>query len=188
MAIADLKLGPIPDAAQQDIDEVQEHYGFVPNIAAMMANAPAVIAGYRRFAGAFDETSLSPVERHVVLLAASVANECEYCVAAHSAAAVMSDSAGDIVDAIRHDQAIEDERLEALRALTAELVTERGWPSEATIQRFFDAGFQAPQVLEVVMGVALKTLTNYTNHIAATPLDNQFASFEWSASPQRTRG
>ena len=87
----------------------------------------------------------------------------------------------EVVRALLDGVSIADARLEALRALTAEIVERRGWPTETSIAAFFAAGYANEQLLEVVLGVGMKTLSNYTNHIAHTPLDKQFASAAWSA-------
>jgi alkylhydroperoxidase family enzyme len=55
----------------------------------------------------------------------------------------------------------------------------RGWVEETDIERFIAAGFTRAQVLEVILGVAMKTISNYSNHIAETPLDEAFAGAAW---------
>jgi alkylhydroperoxidase family enzyme len=85
-----------------------------------------------------------------------------------------------VVQAIRAGRPIVDYKLEALRRFTAAVVTMRGWPSEADTRGFLDAGYTRAQILEVVLGVGMKTLSNYTNHIADTPLDHAFAKAAWS--------
>jgi uncharacterized peroxidase-related enzyme len=171
-----------PEAARTELEKVKEQYGFVPNFFGVMANAPPALIAYRTLNRLFDETTLLPLERQVVILACSVANRCEYCVSAHSAAARSQNVPAEIVDAIREEQSLSDRRLEALCLLTTQIVAQRGWPKEEAIDEFLAAGFAPHQVLEVLLGVAMKTLSNYTNHIADTPLDSQFAGAEWSAS------
>lgn len=80
----------------------------------------------------------------------------------------------------RDGKPISDTKLEALRRLTAVIVTSRGWPSERDTKAFLDAGYLAAQVLEFVLGVELKTLSNYANHIASIPLNATFAGVKWS--------
>ena len=58
--------------------------------------------------------------------------------------------------------------------LYAALVASHGWPTETDTKIFLAAGYGQQQILEVVLGVGLKTLSNYTNHIAETPLDEAF--------------
>jgi len=169
-----------PDAAG-DLQHVQQKYRFIPNLMGIMANAPPVLKAYLELNVLFDQTTLSPLERQIVILATSVANGCEYCVAAHSAAAQMQHVPADVISAIRDGRPLSVPRLEAVRLVTEDIVKSRGWPDDVVLQQFFDAGFSASQVLEVILGVAMKTLSNYTNHVAATPLDRQFAGAKWSA-------
>lgn len=169
-----------PEAAKATLADAEKAYGFVPNLLAMMAEAPALLKAYRALSGLFDETSLSPAERQVVLLTTSYENDCEYCVAAHSAIATMQKVPSDVVQAIRDGKPITDRKLEALRRFTAAVVNTRGWPSDAETEAFLNAGYGRQQVLEVVLGVGIKTVSNYANHMADTPLDQAFARVAWS--------
>lgn len=169
-----------PSGATQALLDTQKAYGFVPNLMGVMAEAPALLKAYRSVVGLFDETSLTPTERQVVLLAVSEENGCGYCVAAHTVIAGMQHVSAEVVNAIRAGAPIADPKLEALRRLTADVVAQRGWPSADVMAAFLDAGYTHTQVLEVVLGVGVKTLSNYTNHIAHTPLDTAFAKAEWS--------
>ncbi len=116
-----------------------------------------------------------------MLLTASRLNGCEYCVAAHSTVAKLSEVPASVVNAVREDRPLEDPRLEALSQFTRLVVEQRGWVGEAAVDAFIDAGFTRAQVLEVVLGVAMKTLSNYTNHLAEPALDAAFAGEEWRA-------
>jgi len=170
-----------PQGAAELLKKAEEKYGFVPNILGVMAEAPAILKAYMTLAGIFDETSFTQTERQIVLLAASLSNECEYCMAAHTAIANMQDVPNDVVDAIRNNDPIEDSKLEALRRLAQEIADTKGNPSEKTLKAFLDAGYAQGQILEVILGVGFKTLSNYTNHIAETPLDEAFKPTEWHA-------
>ncbi|HWK10689.1 MAG TPA: carboxymuconolactone decarboxylase family protein [Vicinamibacterales bacterium] len=125
------------------------------------------------------QTSLNPIEQQVVLAAASIANGCEYCVAAHSAGLKMAGLAPEQLDALRAGRALSNAKLEALRAFTTAIVERRGWIKQTEFQKFLDAGYRREQVFEVLVGVAMKTLSNYANHIAGTPLDTQLQPFAW---------
>lgn len=169
-----------PEAARQTLTDAGQAYGFVPNLLGVMAEAPALVKAYRTLAGLFEETSFSPAERQVILLSVSAENACTYCVAAHSVIAGMQKVPSEVVEAIRDGKPIADRKLEALRRFTESLVASRGWPTEADTTTFLNAGYSRAQVLEVVLGVGFKTLSNYTNHIADTPLDEAFAKASWS--------
>lgn len=169
-----------PAEAREALQAAQAQYGFIPNLFGVMANAPPLLEAYRSLGKLFSSTSFSPLEQQVVLLAASAVNRCEYCMAAHSMAAKMHNMPEDVLRAMREGQPIEDERLEALRSLTEEIVETRGWPEPASIDAFLNAGFAPPQVFEIILGVGMKTLSNYTNHLAQTPLDPPFAPQAWT--------
>jgi uncharacterized peroxidase-related enzyme len=171
-----------PKQAQEDLQAVAERYGFVPNLMGVMASAPSLLKAYLQIAELFSRTSLTPVEQQVVLLTVSASNGCDYCMAAHSVVARMQKVPDEVVRALRDGLPLADARLQSLRALTADIVERRGWPTEQSVAAFLAAGFANEQILEVILGVGMKTLSNYTNHIAHTPLDPQFAAAAWSAA------
>lgn len=168
-----------PSDARPVLAEAKSMFGFVPNLMAVMASAPPLLKAYLELKDLFEETSFTPTEQQVVLLAASSANQCEYCVAAHTVIAGMQKVPPGVVDAIRDGRPIADTRLEALRRFTSAVVASRGNPSAEQLRQFHEAGYGERQVLEVILGVGFKTLSNYTNHLAGTPLDAAFAKAAW---------
>jgi uncharacterized peroxidase-related enzyme len=168
-----------PEKSRPLMRGVEKAFGFVPNVSAVLAESPPTLNAYMTLSKIFDETSFTPAERQVVILAINEYNECHYCVAAHSVIADMHGVPDDAVEAIREGHPIADRRLEALRDFTRKIVDRRGWVDEAEIEAFMAAGFERHQVLEVILGVAMKTISNYANHIADTPLDEAFANRAW---------
>ena len=168
-----------PEASRPILEGARKSFGFVPNLLGKLAEAPAALEGYLALTGLVARTSFSPAEQQVVLIAASVENGCEYCVAAHSTIAAMHKVPEDVIAALRANSAIPDPRLEALRQFTATLVEKRGHASDQEVQDFLAAGFTRAQVLEVVLGIAMKTLSNYANHLIDTPVDAAFAPRAW---------
>ena len=174
-----------PKESLEILETTEKAYGFIPNLVAVLAESPAGVKGYRTLMDIFDESSFMPTERQVVLLAVSRYNECHYCVAAHSVIADMQKVPQDVIDAIRNDLPIADYKLEALRIFTTKVVDQRGWVSKEDIQAFLDSSYTRQQLIEVIMGVSLKTYSNYLNHIAEIPVDDAFATRAWSASDIR---
>jgi uncharacterized peroxidase-related enzyme len=168
-----------PAAARETLQAVRQKYGFVPNLLGELAAAPSVLKAYVTLNALLANSSLRPIEQQVVLIAASVTNGCTYCVAAHTAGLKAAGLPDAQIDALRSGQPLADHRLQALRALTTAIVDRRGRITERELQPFLDAGFMQEQVLEVLLGVALKTLSNYSNHIAETPIDAQLQPFAW---------
>lgn len=170
-----------PEEARSLLQGASEKLGFVPNLYGLLAEAPKALEAYFTLSDLFGETSLTPVEQQVVLLAVSVENECRFCVAAHSTIArhmVKVDSAA--VDALRDQRRIDDPRLEALRRFTTAVTRERGAVRGAELDAFLQSGYTRQQVIEVVLGVTMKTLSNYSNHVFDTPVDDAFAGEAWA--------
>ena len=170
-----------PEASRPMLEGAKKAYGAVPNLLGVMAEAPALLEAYITIGQIFEKSSFTPTERQIVLIAVSALNQCEYCVAAHSVIASMQEVPRDVVDAIREGRPIADAKLEALRTFAAAVVAHRGFVADDEVQAFLDAGYSRPQVLEVILGVGMKTLSNYTNHIAGTELDSAFSSRAWKA-------
>ncbi|MEV0584465.1 carboxymuconolactone decarboxylase family protein [Nonomuraea sp. NPDC050310] len=150
-----------------------------------MAESPELLAGYNALAEQFGKSSLPAVAKQVVLITASVANGCEYCVAAHSTLALRARVPAAVVEDLRADRPLDDPALEAVRRLTHAMVAQRGWVTEAEIEEFLAAGHTRRHVLDIVLGVGMKTLSNYTNHIACTPLDPAWADQAWTGAQVR---
>ena len=167
------------------LEDAQARYGFVPNLLGNMAHAPVTAKGYLALGDLVGQSSFDATEQQVIMLAVSRYNECEYCVGAHSAISAMNKLPADVIDSIRSDQPIADSKLEALRAFTTRMVDQRGWLSEEDVGDFLAAGYSRGQILEVVLGVAMKTISNYTNHVAGTELDAAFADFAWKSANNR---
>lgn len=170
-----------PETSKGFLTAAQKAYGFVPNLLAGMAEAPALLEGYMTLAGIFDKTSFSETERQIILMTNNRLNGCVYCMAAHTTISQMSGVPADVVTALRENTVIADAKLEALRQFAIVINESRGWPSEADVAAFLSAGYTQQNILEVILGTALKTLSNYTNHIAETPLDNAFQANAWSS-------
>lgn len=154
----------------------------MPNLIKELAAAPAAVNAYVTLSGLFDGTSLTPVERQIVLATTSTENGCAYCVAAHTAGLKMTGLVDDQIEALRERRALADRKFEALRIFTTAVVNTRGLIEENDLDAFRQAGYTREQVLEVLVGVAMKTLSNYANHIAETPLDKQLEAFVWEPS------
>ncbi|WP_136248412.1 carboxymuconolactone decarboxylase family protein [Halomonas borealis] len=168
-----------PQASQPLLDDSVSAFGMVPNLHAVMAEAPGLLEGYQRLHQLFLDSSFDDEETTVVWQTINVEHACHYCVPAHTGIAHQMKVDSAITDALRDETPLPTDRLEALRTFTLAVVRQRGEVDAATVQRFLDAGYQHRHVLEVILGLSQKVMSNYTNHLAATPLDKPFAEFEW---------
>lgn len=170
-----------PEASRATLDAAMKKYGFVPNLYGVLAESPTAVQAYAAINKALEHSALTPVEQQVVTLTVSAANHCVYCVGAHSTVAQMVRMPEDILAALRAQQALPDAKLNALRVLVGSVVQHRGWVPEADLEPFVAAGYSQQHMLDVLTIVALKTFSNYVNHIAHTPLDVQFAAQRWKS-------
>jgi uncharacterized peroxidase-related enzyme len=168
-----------PEAAKPQLEKSGKAFGQIPNLMGVMAESPAVLKGYMDLSETLVRSTLEPAERHAVMLMVSVTNECRYCVAAHTGLARGAGLPADVIIGIREDDDIDDERIEALCLFTAAMVKSRGNVSDAEVSDFLDAGYTKANLLEVAAHVALKTFSNYVNHLAKTHVDASFAMNKW---------
>lgn len=170
-----------PEASKPFIEGAQKAFGFLPNLTAMFASSPAMIEAYGVLAGHFEKTNLTPTERQIVLMTTSRLNGCEYCVAAHSTVSQMQKVPADVIEALRDGTQIADLKLQALHVFTARIHEARGHLDQSDVDAFLAAGYTQANILDVILGGGLKTLSNYTNHIAQTPVDAPFQANAWKA-------
>ena len=168
-----------PAASKALLESAKRKVGFVPNLYAGMAEAPAMLEGYMAISQIFDKTSFSPTERQIILMTSNRLNGCTYCMAAHTSISQASGVPKDVVTALRDNTPIADPKLEASRQFAIVIVESRGWPNHDQIQKFLDVGYTKQNILEVILGAAMKVMSNYTNHIVDTPLDEAFKPNAW---------
>ncbi|WP_018990196.1 carboxymuconolactone decarboxylase family protein [Aromatoleum toluclasticum] len=169
-------------SAKAVLDKALRQVGFIPNMYANMVHSPGVLNTYLDGYAAFrNDSGFTPAEQEVVFLAISRENGCEYCVGAHSLIAdKFSGVPVEVTDAIRDGRPLPDARLQALAEFTRVMVASRGLPRRTEVDAFLSAGYTEHQILEIVLAIAVKTLSNYSNHLFHTELDEKFAERRWA--------
>ena len=168
-----------PEASKELLARSKKANGRIPGLHATMAEAPGLLEGYQLLHKLFLDSTFDKDELTVIWQSVNVEHACHYCVPAHTGIAKAMKVDDAITDALRDSTPLPNERLEALRTFTLAMVRERGDVDEAAVQAFLDAGFTKRQVLEVILGVSQKVMSNYTNHLAQTPVDAPFEKFAW---------
>ncbi len=168
-----------PEGSQAILAQSLKTNGRIPGLHGVMAEAPGLLEGYNVLHKLFTNSSFDKDELTVIWQSVNVEHACHYCVPAHTgiARAMKVDDA--ISDALRNETPLPNARLEALRTFTLSMVRERGNVDEQTVQAFLDAGFNKRHILEVILGISQKVMSNYTNHLAQTPVDEVFRKFAW---------
>jgi alkylhydroperoxidase family enzyme len=172
-----------PEASKAALVHAKETFGFIPNLEGIFAEAPMLLQGSMALWDLFTTSSFSEIEQQVIYLSANYEHECHYCMAAHSGLAKMIGMSALDIQALRDGTALVDPKLQALRHFTQRMIQARGWVNDREIETFLAAGYSKQQVLEVILGIAIKVMHNYTNHIAKTPLDKAFQPYVWSKHP-----
>ena len=163
-----------PDQAtgqgQRLLHGVQNKLGFVPNIMRTMANSPAVLQGYLDFSSALSKGTLSPKFREQIALAVSEINDCQYCLAAHSAIGRTVGLSEEAIEDSRRGESPDTKEATAL-AFTRHVVLNRGWVTDEEVAKLRKAGFTEGAIVELIANISLILFTNYFNHVAETEVD-----------------
>ncbi|MEO3416283.1 carboxymuconolactone decarboxylase family protein [Roseovarius sp. CAU 1744] len=168
-----------PQASVEWLKKAEANFGMIPNVEKVMALSPQLLAGYTFMWDGFNTSSLDEQERQVVYMTANYENECNYCVPWHSILAEQSGLTATDIDALRGGGKLSDPKQNALGEFTRLLIANRGKISQMQLQAFFDAGYTSQQALEVILALAVKLISNYTNSIAGTPLDTNARHKHW---------
>jgi len=169
-----------PEEARDILKNARENYAFLPNLLGALAESPAALEAYTTLNSIYEKTDLDAKERQILFLAISHENACHYCMAAHSAIATQSGLDEETLKALRDGAPLPDAKQNALAEFARKIVRERGHLGEGDVDAFLQAGYTRANVFDVLLANATKTLSNYANHIAETPVDTAFDSFTWS--------
>jgi alkylhydroperoxidase family enzyme len=168
-----------PADAKPLLEASLKNFGMLPGLHGVMAEAPAVLEGYQVLHDLFQKTSFDADELTVVWLTINVEHACHYCVPAHTAIAHMMNVDSNIISALRDETPLASDKLEALRNFTLAITRQRGNVTQDQLDAFYTAGYSQQQVLEIILGLAQKVMSNYVNHVAETPVDAPFQRFAW---------
>ncbi|MDW1744119.1 carboxymuconolactone decarboxylase family protein [Vibrio sp. Vb2531] len=175
-----------PEESKSLVEQSQKGFGMLPNLHAVLAEAPATYEAYNT---AFDlfmkNTTLSPLEQQVVFMTANFENNCHYCVPGHTWMMKAGKMPDEVIEALREGTAIPDTKLQALHDFTKALLDNRGHIGDQRLQVFLGAGFTKRQALEVLTGLSAKLISNFTNALAHTEPDAPFQKFAWTHPSER---
>lgn len=170
-----MKTFTIPTAAtvspanQAIFANLQKGLGMVPNLYATLAHSEHALGNYLTLQNG--KSSLNAKEREVINLVVSQVNECAYCLAAHTALGGMVGFTPEQIIAIRQGGAAFDARLDALARLVKSTTERRGHADPALLDAFFAAGYTEGQLVDTVMVIGDKIITNYLHALTQVPVD-----------------
>jgi uncharacterized peroxidase-related enzyme len=181
-AMSDFNVHTIDAAPSESIPALRrlEHgIGFVPNLAATMAESPTLINAFVNLRQTLAGGELTGVEREIVALAVSLENDCDYCMAAHSTFALMQNADHDAVAAARAGDEPNDPKLGALYRFARSLVASKGHVSDDETQALLAAGYSRGALFEAIAQAGHTTLANLAHGISKAPLDDAFKPQTW---------
>ena len=173
-------LDSAPAKSVRALRTLEQGLGFVPNLAATMAESPTLITGFVDLRKTLAAGELTGVEREIVALAVSFENDCDYCMAAHSTFALMQHAAEEDVSAAREGVAPADPKLGPIYRFARSLVATKGHVAQHATQELLDAGYSRSALFEVVAQVGHTTLANFAHTISNAPVDEGFAAQAWA--------
>ncbi|PPK95828.1 MULTISPECIES: carboxymuconolactone decarboxylase family protein [Nonlabens] len=168
-----------PEESKPLLEGSQKSFGMIPGLHGVLAASPQLLKAYQQLHELFMNSSFNTDELTVVWQTINVEHGCHYCVPAHTGIAKMMKVDDAITEALRNETPLADSKLEALRTFTLSLVRNRGNVSQEDLDTFYAAGYGEQQVLDIILGLSQKVISNYTNHIANTPVDAAFEKFAW---------
>ncbi|SDG85789.1 carboxymuconolactone decarboxylase family protein [Psychroflexus sediminis] len=176
-----LEINEAKKEAKEILEATKSKMGAIPNLYKMMANNPSLLIAYTQADDTFRNNSgFTSQEQEVILLSVAIYNNCHYCVAAHSFIAKnQSHVSSDVLEALRNQEKLPDDKLNALSTFAKSVAKERGYPTDEATKALKDKGYGDEHIAGVVTGVGMKTMSNYINHIGKTPVDDMFSEFKW---------
>jgi uncharacterized peroxidase-related enzyme len=141
-----------------------EKLGFVPNVLRLYALRPSHLVRWNEHYEELmkGDSGLSKAEREMIAVVVSVANECRYCIAAHSAALRKLTKDPALADAIAddHTAAALEPRVRAMLDYARKLTLRPAAMSEADVDGLRAAGWTDEDVMDIAEVTGMFNLTN----------------------------
>jgi uncharacterized peroxidase-related enzyme len=169
--IAALNIEAAPEASRSALNAMQKKIGRIPNLFRVFANSPAALNGYLGLSNTLASGMLDAKTQDRIALAVAELNGCGYCLSAHTYLGKHVSKLEDDEIMANRKGASHDQKADAAVKFAVTTVRERGHVSDADFNAVRDAGFNDAEIVEIVLQVALNTLTNYVNEVAKTDVD-----------------
>jgi AhpD family alkylhydroperoxidase len=171
-----------PAGSRRFMVATQDHLGYLPAATARWAASPHLLEAFGRMLAIFENGTLDPVAREVVVMTIATRNGCHICVAMHSARLTALGASPDIIAALRDAAPLADQRLDAIRMFTLRVLDTAGDVGDDALRAFLASGFTRQNALEVVLGIGTYTMSTLANRLTDPPLDDRLSAFAWSTA------
>lgn len=154
---------------QAIFDTLKGKLGFVPNLYATYAHSKTALNDYLTFSGR--TTTLNNKEKEIVNLVTSQINDCKYCLAAHTAMGKMAGFSEDEILSIRKNDISFNEKFSALANFVSQTVSNKGRTPENSTIALLEAGYTKENVIDIIVLIGDKTISNYIHNVTQVPVD-----------------
>ena len=161
-----------PAGSRRFMAATQNHLGYLPAATARWAASPHLLEGFAKLNAIFENGTLDPVAREVVVLTVATRNGCHICVAMHTARLTALGASADVIAALRDALPLGDERLDAIRVFTLRVLDTAGDVGNDALRAFLASGYTRQNALEVVLGIGTYTMSTLANRLTGAPLDD----------------
>ncbi|MFG2651134.1 carboxymuconolactone decarboxylase family protein [Streptomyces sp. NPDC048436] len=154
-----------PAESRAAMERTAAAFGKTPDAVARLAESPELLNGFLELSASFERTTLEPVAREVVVMVIAARNDCHICVTMHTGKLRKLGADSTLIAALREQRELTDERLEAIRQFTLEVLRTSGAVEDAELKDFLAAGYTKRNALEVVMGIGTYTMSTLANRL-----------------------
>ncbi|MGI5348847.1 carboxymuconolactone decarboxylase family protein [Streptomyces sp. CA-250714] len=166
-----------PAASRRILEATQQRLGFLPSAMARLAVSPHTLEAFTRMSAAFEAATLDVLARETVILTVATRNRCHVCVAMHTRKLRALDADEELIEALREARPLHDERLEAVRVFTMEVLDRAGEVDTGSLDALVVHGYTLEQALEVVLGIGAYTLSTLANRLTGAPVDAELEPY-----------
>ncbi|MFF3454480.1 carboxymuconolactone decarboxylase family protein [Streptomyces sp. NPDC002730] len=154
-----------PAASRRSMESTIKHLGHLPSAVAKLAASPHLLDGFLKLSAMFEQTTLEPVAREVVVMTVATRNECHVCVAMHTGKLRSLGAEEELIAALCEQKPLDDERLEGVRQFALEVLRTAGGVGDEELGAFLAQGYTEQNALEVVMGIGTYTMSTFANRL-----------------------
>ncbi|MGW7089232.1 carboxymuconolactone decarboxylase family protein [Streptomyces sp. NPDC054871] len=154
-----------PAESRAAMERTAAAFGKTPSAVALLAESPELLNGFLELSASFEQSTLEPVARETVIMTIAVRNDCHICVTMHTAKLRKLGAGTELIAALRQGEALSDERLEAIRQFTLEVLATAGGVADDDLKAFLAHGYTERNALEVVLGIGTYTMSTLANRL-----------------------
>lgn len=165
------------DKSKELLNNSIKSFGVVPNLHGVLAVSPSTLEAYQQLHALALDSSFTKEELTIVWQSINVEHDCHYCIPGHAMIAHSMKIDSTLIDALENKQPMPTEKFRILQNTTLKILQNRGKISADDVEEFYKAGYGPQQLVEIILVLSQKVISNYVNHLADTPVDGFVKDF-----------